>query len=200
MRERYTITTNSVGLPVSLEDMKSHLRVDFDAEDLTILGLIEVARDWVETRIGRTLINRTYTLRRDCFPAGCFLELKFPPLASVTEVRYYDADNTLQTLAAEKYQTIADHFLSSGLELLPDNEWPTTTIRSDAVQVEFVAGYGSSSSSVPAAAKHAIKMLVGHWYENREAVVVGTITKEIEIGVEGLLLTLSKVYVPGATL
>jgi hypothetical protein len=40
---------------------------------------------------------------------------------------------------------------------------------------------------VPAAIRHAILMLVGHWYEARSSVLTGTISKEIEFGVKSLL-------------
>ncbi|NDB18915.1 MAG: phage gp6-like head-tail connector protein [Actinobacteria bacterium] len=40
---------------------------------------------------------------------------------------------------------------------------------------------------VPKQAVHAINMLIGHWYFNREAVLTGTISKEIELAVAALL-------------
>jgi len=35
--------------------------------------------------------------------------------------------------------------------------------------------------------KHAVRMLVAHWYENRRAVVMGTNPVEVPIAVEALL-------------
>jgi len=35
--------------------------------------------------------------------------------------------------------------------------------------------------------KHAVKMLVAHWYENRRAVVTGTTPVQVPIAVESLL-------------
>jgi hypothetical protein len=35
--------------------------------------------------------------------------------------------------------------------------------------------------------EHAIRMLVAHWYENRRAVVTGTITAQMPMAVESLL-------------
>lgn len=40
---------------------------------------------------------------------------------------------------------------------------------------------------VPKTAIQAMYLLIGHWYENREAVVTGTISKEIEFAVNALL-------------
>jgi hypothetical protein len=54
------------------------------------------------------------------------------------------------------------------------------------VQITYLAGYGGAAN-VPAPAKHAIKMLVGHWYANRESVLIGSISKELEFAVTALL-------------
>ncbi|KPX09496.1 hypothetical protein ALO75_200090 [Pseudomonas syringae pv. coryli] len=35
--------------------------------------------------------------------------------------------------------------------------------------------------------QQAVLLLVGHWYANREAVVIGTITAEVPLAVERLL-------------
>jgi hypothetical protein len=50
------------------------------------------------------------------------------------------------------------------------------------VTIAALVGDGASSR-----VKHAVKMLVAHWYENRRAVVTGTITAEVPIAVEALL-------------
>jgi uncharacterized phiE125 gp8 family phage protein len=53
--------------------------------------------------------------------------------------------------------------------------------------VTYVAGYGATSDTVPDAIRHAILLLVGFWFENREGVVVGTIAKELPFAVKSLL-------------
>jgi uncharacterized phiE125 gp8 family phage protein len=41
---------------------------------------------------------------------------------------------------------------------------------------------------VPAAIRHAILMLVGHWYESRQAVIAtGAVPQEVPYGVQSLL-------------
>ena len=68
-------------------------------------------------------------------------------------------------------------------------EWPATYAASDAVRITATAGY-ANIQAVPEVAKHAIRLLVGHWYENREAVVTGTISSDVGLTVEALLSTL----------
>ncbi len=65
--------------------------------------------------------------------------------------------------------------------------WPASMEDNDAVVVTWWAGYGAAGSSVPAAIRHAILMLVGYWYENRSTVLVGSISKPLEFAVESLL-------------
>lgn len=50
----------------------------------------------------------------------------------------------------------------------------------------FTAGTGDEWEA-PEDIKQAVLLLVGHWFENREAVVVGTITAEVKLGVDALI-------------
>jgi uncharacterized phiE125 gp8 family phage protein len=58
-------------------------------------------------------------------------------------------------------------------------------VRGDAVTVTYVAGYGNASDC-PQLAQHAIRMLVGHWYENRESATVGAEVREVPMAVTRL--------------
>jgi hypothetical protein len=40
---------------------------------------------------------------------------------------------------------------------------------------------------MPAAIKQALKLLIGHWYENRETVITGTISTALPFAAEALL-------------
>ena len=54
--------------------------------------------------------------------------------------------------------------------------------------MQFVAGYGDEELDMPETTVQAIRLLVGHWYENREAVSsTGAIPKEVPFGVMSLL-------------
>ena len=52
--------------------------------------------------------------------------------------------------------------------------------------VTFVAGHANAAAA-PSQLKAAIKLLVAHWYENREPVVTGTIATDIQFTIESLL-------------
>ena len=54
----------------------------------------------------------------------------------------------------------------------------------NALPIRITASCGGRAE---ANIEHAIRMLVAHWYENRRAVVTGTITAQIPMAVESLL-------------
>ncbi len=110
-----------------------------------------------------------------------------PPLISVSSIKYLDLDGTETTVATSVYRVDADS--EPGRITLDYNQtWPTDKRDvTNSVIIEHTAGYGASTSAVPEDIRHAILMLIGHWYENREALLVGTIAKPIEMGVEALL-------------
>lgn len=196
--ERYTRTAPPIALAVTLDDAKRHLRIDFDVEDMYIRALVETAVEWLEVSVGRTLITTNWKVVGQSWPCYRLIELKFAPLQSITSVKYYDADDVLQTLDANKYRIVLDDFIQGGLELKAGETWPALANRYDAVQIEYVAGYGDLPSDIPNAARQCVLLLVAHWYLNREAIVVGTITKEVEFSVASLTRTLKTGYVPGA--
>jgi uncharacterized phiE125 gp8 family phage protein len=58
----------------------------------------------------------------------------------------------------------------------------------NAYEVFFTAGYGDEPEDVPAPIRQALLMLVAHWFERREPVVLGAAPQEVPATVAGLLL------------
>ena len=56
----------------------------------------------------------------------------------------------------------------------------------DSVNIRVVCGFGADYTAVPQNLKDAIKMIVAHWYNNREHVVVGVIPEKIQDTVDSL--------------
>ena len=61
---------------------------------------------------------------------------------------------------------------------------PSVYAREDAVQVEYVVGY--EDGDCPDSLRLAVLSLAAHFYENRESVLVGTVSKEIEMATTAL--------------
>ncbi|HDZ21933.1 hypothetical protein LCGC14_0714600 [marine sediment metagenome] len=182
-----TLVTAATDEPVSLADAKKHLNYDDTADDVYIRGLIAAARAHAEMFTRLKFINATYDWSMPAWPTFPMRLTEWPlaPLSSVTSIKYVDGDGTTQTWAASNY--VVQTGLKPGvIELAFNVTLPTTRSQPNAVTVRYVAGYGDIDD-VPADARLAMLMLLGHWYENREAVVIGTITAEVPKAVDALL-------------
>lgn len=171
--------------PVSVPEAKLHLRVDGDQEDQWIASVIAVAREHAETMLGRSLVEQTWRLSLDRFPPGRVIRLPRPPLQAVTSVTYTAPDGSQHVLDEALYDV--DTASEPGrIVLRPGASWPETATKPGAVQIVYAAGYGAAAN-VPEVFKHAILLLVGHWYEHREQVVVGSNAATLPFAVEALL-------------
>lgn len=174
--------------PVTVAEAKEHMRVSGSTEDSYISGLIKAARALVERRAKSTLINTTYRLELYGFPSCGYIKLPRSPISSVTHVKYLDTTETLATVTSTNYQV--DTGAIHGY-IINDQSyvWPTVFPQTyNAVQVTYVAGYGSAATAVPDAARAVIMMLVANWYENREA-VSDAMLRPVPMAVDSLIAT-----------
>jgi uncharacterized phiE125 gp8 family phage protein len=171
--------------PVTTAEAKAHLRVDISDDDTYIDTLIVAAREWAEGYTNRAFITQTW---RASFPTFCNpIELRRPPLLSITGITYVDTAGATQTLATTVYSVDTDS--APGLVTLGyDQVWPSIQGGHNGVKVTYTAGYGATAASVPAKFKHAIKILVSHWYEIREPVIVGQSVSNVPMSAKHLLL------------
>jgi len=178
------VITEPSAEPITLAEAKLHLRVETGAtaDDSLITSMITVARQYAENYTRRAFVKRTLELTLPAIPSGGVFCLPFPPLVSVSWIKYVDVDGVLQTKLASEYQV--DTYREPGL-IKPAylETWPVVT-RNDfnAIQVRYIAGYPESGSpdtdvdyaaNIPEAIKHWLKIRIGTLYENREAIVVG---------------------------
>ncbi len=171
--------------PVSLTDIKAHLNIGGSLDDTILTSYIKVAREWCEQYQNRAYITQTLELTLDRYPAS-IQDIPRPPLQSVSSIKYYDEDETEATFDSSRYMVDTSSFVGR-IALLKNYTYPTTTLRTiNGVVIQFVAGYGSLATDVPEMVRHAIKLLVGHLYENREDTVERTL-ENIPFGVKALL-------------
>lgn len=174
--------------PVTVADMKTHSRIDIDADDSYIGGLIIAARRYAETVTGRQFITATWTLYLDAFPdlSPYDVRIPLPPLQKINTIKYLDLAGAQKTLDAGDY--LEDIYRQPGL-VTPAYGcyWPTTRDQRNAIEIEFEAGYGDAASDVPEDLRHAIKFMVAHWYEQREPVMQTTMMSKVPLTVDSLL-------------
>ena len=159
-------------------------------EDSLLAIYIATARQHVEADTARALITQTWDWKMDSFPFRWPVEVLRAPLSSVTSVKYLDSDNSEQTWAAANYRVTAPsgtHAEPGTIGLAYGVTLPTVYPVDHAVTIRFVAGYGASGSSVPAALRAAILLLIGEMYERRTESIVGTTSTQVEFSVDALL-------------
>lgn len=183
MIEKWRVTSEPEVEPVTLDEMKLHLRVECDADDDLITAQIVAARQWCEDYEHRAYITQTITAKLDFLPPRMILPK--PRLQSVTSVKYIDTGGDEQTLSSGLYDV--DLFREPGQIVRGFNDtYPDTLDVVNAVEVIYKAGYGDAASDVPGKTIAAIKLFVAHLYENRIAVTDMTMA-EIPLGVKNLL-------------
>lgn len=162
---KYQVATKPEYEPASIDEVRSQLRIDTNDEDAEILQWIKTARGRLQKLTGRFFITQEVDWFLDCFPLDTIHV--FGPLQSVTSIKYQDTDDVEQTLSASKYE-VDDKSFTPRIMPVKSETWPATFDTVNAVTIRYMAGYGTPVD-VPKEINLAIKMLVGHYYENRES-------------------------------
>ena len=178
------VSTKEVDAPtysnvVSVADMKTHLRITHTDDDRYLEALRDAACSFVEAYTNRAVTSaRTVEFNYSGF--SNVLELPRGPINEVTSIKYKaskDAANTF--LAAADFY--ADISREPAVVKFPN---PPTA---DAQAIAPVVITCEIGGNLPRAIKHAILLLVAHFYENRQSVVTGTIATEVPLGLRSLL-------------
>ena len=162
--------TGATSAVVTAAEFKTHARIYHTQDDAYIATLILSATQVIEAETRRALFNRAFAYQLEGFPADGEIILPRSPLSSVTSVTYTDAAGATQTLSSSLYHVYSVNGVGR-VVLKSTASWPATlgTGALD-VTVNFVAGYGATSASVPAALEHAVLLQATHMYDNRTPV------------------------------
>jgi uncharacterized phiE125 gp8 family phage protein len=156
--------------PVTLGEAKAHLRVTHAEDDTYITHLITVARTHAERYLGGAIPKQTWVWTLDAWPVFP-VDVPKPPLVSVVSFSYTDSAGITHDVSASDY-TVDTENMPGRIYYEP----PAAALADiKGVRIEFEAGY-KSADDIPADIRHAILLLVGHWYENREDVAPDRLT------------------------
>ncbi|HWY14429.1 MAG TPA: head-tail connector protein [Rhizomicrobium sp.] len=214
---RRTLTLLTAGeSPLSLDEVKAHLRVETDDDDDLIMALIDAARNYVDGRdgiLGRALLTQQWRMQRERFSWYPFpyaaapydytwlnrdwawdpwawrrafsVYIPLPPLVSIDSVTYLGADSaeTPTTMNPSAYKIVQGGNFESYLLPVTGTTWPATAIEPDAVTIDFTCGYASVAAlnAERRSIGQAMKLMVGLWYENREAALVANRAASVEL-------------------
>lgn len=154
------LITAPLTYPVTSTEAKLHCKVDGTDEDSLIDTYIAAATAHAESVTGRAIISQTWEVVLDDFSDAMMLPKG--PVQTITTVKYYDAAEVLQTLAADQYTL--DNVSDPAWLVRPDDvTYPDVADGVNNVIIRFVAGY----STVPPELKAAILLTIAHFYDNR---------------------------------
>jgi len=152
--------------PVSLAEGKEYLRLTDTDNDALVDAILQAVRERAEEWLSRALVTQTWVLWQDRIAGrgwtdflddawtdrprsvpeipGRALSLPRPPLVSVNFIKTYDKANIGTVFDAANY--FVDTVSAPGRIVLNEGAvWPTGLRPANAVEIEFVAGYGAAS-------------------------------------------------------
>jgi uncharacterized phiE125 gp8 family phage protein len=175
-------------LVLSLAAAKKHLKMDptvDDEEDDLVTDAIRAAQEWVEDNTVLVLTERTIEIPVDAFSPR--IALRAWPVKSVDEITYLDRSGTSQAVPPGGWlANLARRPVQ--ISAAAGSRWPLAGCFPGAVTVTVTAGF-EGVDAVPMTIMQALKLMVGHFYRNREATVTGAqaVSIELPLGVESLI-------------
>ena len=186
----YTSTAATIKA-LTVAEAKSHLNVTHTEDDSLISDYIDAATALLETRTNRCFVEQTRKCEMSGFDDRRYVRSRmiYPPrspLNSVSSIVYLSDQNVSTTMPSSDY-IVSSHDKPGRISEAYNATWPATYGVDNDVTVTYLTGSSTTTAGVPANVKQAIRMLVGHWYRNREAVLVGTVSAELSLGLDALL-------------
>lgn len=170
---------------VTLAECKAQMDITYADDDALIQGILDAAiaaLDGCDGMVGKAIATQGYTWTQARVAGSTRLDFPVLPFLAVVSIEYYNSDNALTTASLDDFTVLGGEDFGY---IEPKNAWPQMYDRDDALKIVFQSGYGVASA-VPANLKQACKMLVSHWYENREA-SANVVMHQIPFGVESMV-------------
>lgn len=156
-----TLVSAPEDYPVSVDELRDHLRLDGSDLDEHAQLLIAAETRYAERFTGRRFVPQTWDYALDAFPAEGELQTIKLPLSSVISVGgvyYADSNGADQTMDAGLYVT---DLASGRIGLLQSGTWPQTTDQIGAVRIRFTAGdVDTSQSPATVAVREDVKLAI----------------------------------------
>jgi len=165
-------------------EAKDFLKVDTTADDTLIDNLVFAATESCQIYTNQYFIKHTVSQYSDNWD-GIYTLYK-SPVSAITHIKYYDTDDTEQTLDPSNY-ILDDVSKPARIGLAVDGTLPSLSDRINAVHVKYTCGYGTASTDVPDGIKQAVLLTIGNWYENRQSVISGRTATELPLSSQYLL-------------
>jgi uncharacterized phiE125 gp8 family phage protein len=150
---------------ISLQEIKTHLRLDHALEDEYLENLIQGSTEWVEHEIGRALLHQTWVMiqqqgehhREHIFDqqTTIIIDLPYPPIVEILSIETVLADDVKRPI--RRYVLNTNHLMPRiflGYQKHP-------------ICVTYRCGYGERPMAVPPTLRQAVMTVATQLYENR---------------------------------
>lgn len=161
------IDTAPANEPISSAEAKAFARIDSSDDDTLVATLIEAARIAAQNWNGVQLVNATWLLYLDEFPT--VIEVPYPPLSTVTWIKYYNSAGVQTEWTNTLYQKDTSTW-PGRIKPAYNETYPSIRAIFKTIEVKYVAGFGADETTVPENFKLAIKFAVAAWYKDREQI------------------------------
>jgi hypothetical protein len=184
-----TLVTGPATEPVTAAELRAFARADATTlPDAVADPLILRCRNYLEELTGLAMINQSWRLGLDAWPgynsqwwsgvlqmastellsdAGRPLEFPRYPLSSITSVSTFDSASAETVVTVATTFDIDTYSRPGRIRPKSSQTWPTATRNMNAVEIVYVAGYGSSAADVPASIRDAVLVFAGYYYEHQ---------------------------------
>ena len=196
------LVTSASGRAVGVGDAKRQLRMSTSTgtgSESTYIGyLIDAATRRIEGITNLKLLTQTWKAYPSQWPSTRnYIEMPYSPLIHITSstgIVYKDSSGSTYLMASTGANSWRIDTVSKPGRLILENnaDWPGETLYNiSPISIQFICGYGTTKAGdaalIPEQLKLAVKQLVGHWYENREASIVGKAVTMIPETVDALI-------------
>ncbi len=154
--------------PISVEEVKAHLRKDGSSLDTLLLSYIKGVASRVESEFRIQLVQAQWKYTISKMVQG--MDLPLPVVDhSTVEVKYFDSDDQEQTLSTGSYELVK-HRLTSKIYWNNDLYLNLSRNKMYPISITFSAGYPVEDgvAQIPESVKIYLKTLIGHVFVSPE--------------------------------
>lgn len=196
---RIVSLSNTATEYISLSEAKAHLRVTHTSDDSYITTLIiaslEAASHYVGFSIQEAVVRYGFAelagqpaminpLNGAPLTIGNYLRVP-SRVISLDHLYYVNANNTLVEFSAADFIDSPDLFSDFGLNIYV-NSLPTSLTDDNTKYIAEVTE-GFTPEAFPEVVKIACMLMIGQYYDNRQNIIVGTISSDMPFGANHLL-------------
>jgi len=163
---RYKLASPPGVPPVSIDELKLHLRVEGNHDDVNVEAALDAATGLLDGwtgLLGRCIIRQQW---QGFYPIGAPLTIDLPDVIAVSALDVF-ANGAWTSVPAQDWRW---EFYAGRARVVASKNaapWPMADDVHEIARITFDAGYGAAASDVPPTLRTIIRMIAGAFYEHR---------------------------------